>query len=215
MASGPQPAAGTGAGAGGGGVNVALNSSAPQQYYQLYRQSSLGQALIESLDDLISSGHINPQLAMKVLTQVRVDLRVRVRMRGFCLFLEWERLQDGLRSSERNWDGKGRTTLAATDDDRLHILTEQTDSQIVSSNASTDPCILGRTTTQFDKSVAQALTTKLPPNNSKATIKSHLQTYNSVDEVSLPPVLLALSLALSRAHARQLTSISILLLENP
>ncbi|KAG9297125.1 hypothetical protein G9A89_019406 [Geosiphon pyriformis] len=37
--------------------------------YELYRTSSIGQALADSLDDLIKQGHITPQLAMKVLTQ--------------------------------------------------------------------------------------------------------------------------------------------------
>ncbi|KAJ9067568.1 Transcription initiation factor IIA subunit 2 [Entomophthora muscae] len=39
------------------------------QYYELYRSSTLGMALTDSLDELITSGQINPQLAMKVLTQ--------------------------------------------------------------------------------------------------------------------------------------------------
>lgn len=39
------------------------------QYYELYRRSTLGVTLTEALDELIQSGHINPQLAMKVLSQ--------------------------------------------------------------------------------------------------------------------------------------------------
>ncbi|KAF7725613.1 Transcription initiation factor IIA small chain (TFIIA 13.5 kDa subunit) [Apophysomyces ossiformis] len=38
------------------------------QYYELYRRSSIGMALTDSLDELIQSGHINPQLAMRVLS---------------------------------------------------------------------------------------------------------------------------------------------------
>ncbi|KAI7874369.1 transcription initiation factor IIA, gamma subunit [Lichtheimia hyalospora FSU 10163] len=38
------------------------------QFYELYRRSSIGMALTDSLDELIQSGHINPQLAMRVLT---------------------------------------------------------------------------------------------------------------------------------------------------
>ena len=34
----------------------------------------LGNALVESLDELIQSGHINPQLALRVLNQVSGDL---------------------------------------------------------------------------------------------------------------------------------------------
>ncbi|CDS04103.1 Putative Transcription initiation factor IIAFT subunit 2 [Lichtheimia ramosa] len=38
------------------------------QFYELYRRSSIGMALTDSLDELIQSGHIHPQLAMRVLT---------------------------------------------------------------------------------------------------------------------------------------------------
>ncbi|KAJ7055610.1 Gtf2a2 protein [Mycena amicta] len=38
-------------------------------YYEFYRGSSLGMALTDSLDELITSGAITPQLAMKVLQQ--------------------------------------------------------------------------------------------------------------------------------------------------
>jgi len=39
-----------------------------QTYYELYRRSSIGMALTDALDDLISDGHIAPQLAMKILS---------------------------------------------------------------------------------------------------------------------------------------------------
>ncbi|CAK5285009.1 unnamed protein product [Mycena citricolor] len=39
----------------------------PAQSYELYRASSIGMALTDSLDELITSGAITPQLAMKVL----------------------------------------------------------------------------------------------------------------------------------------------------
>ncbi|KAH8926591.1 transcription initiation factor IIA, gamma subunit [Atractiella rhizophila] len=38
-------------------------------FYELYRRSTIGVALMDSLDELIQSGHINPQLALKVLHQ--------------------------------------------------------------------------------------------------------------------------------------------------
>ncbi|KZS97112.1 transcription initiation factor IIA gamma subunit [Sistotremastrum niveocremeum HHB9708] len=38
-------------------------------YYEFYRGSSIGMALTDSLDELITSGQITPQLAMKVLLQ--------------------------------------------------------------------------------------------------------------------------------------------------
>ncbi|EGF82690.1 hypothetical protein BATDEDRAFT_9833 [Batrachochytrium dendrobatidis JAM81] len=37
--------------------------------YELYRRSSLGMALTDTLDELIQDGHIDPQTAMKVLSQ--------------------------------------------------------------------------------------------------------------------------------------------------
>ncbi|TPX68852.1 hypothetical protein SpCBS45565_g02864 [Spizellomyces sp. 'palustris'] len=39
--------------------------------YELYRRSSLGMALTDTLDELITESHIDPQIAMKVLAQVR------------------------------------------------------------------------------------------------------------------------------------------------
>ena len=38
--------------------------------YELYRQSSIGIALTDSLDELIMNGLIDPQLAMLILAQV-------------------------------------------------------------------------------------------------------------------------------------------------
>ncbi|CAO1625531.1 unnamed protein product [Parajaminaea phylloscopi] len=40
-----------------------------QNYYELYRRSSIGIQLTSSLDTLIQSGHINPLLAIRVLNQ--------------------------------------------------------------------------------------------------------------------------------------------------
>ncbi|KAI9596100.1 general transcription factor IIA, 2, 12kDa-like protein [Syncephalis fuscata] len=39
------------------------------QYYEHYRQSTLGNTLTETLDELIEAGHLTPQLAMRVLSQ--------------------------------------------------------------------------------------------------------------------------------------------------
>jgi len=38
-----------------------------QSFYELYRRSSIGMALTDTLDDLISERRIEPQLAMKIL----------------------------------------------------------------------------------------------------------------------------------------------------
>ncbi|XRM45078.1 Transcription initiation factor IIA subunit 2 [Aspergillus tubingensis] len=57
-----------------------------QAYYELYRGSSLGLSLTDTLDDLINEGRIEPQLAMKILstfdrviTEVLAD-KVRARL---------------------------------------------------------------------------------------------------------------------------------------
>ncbi|KAL6248175.1 Transcription initiation factor IIA subunit 2 [Rhinocladiella similis] len=42
-------------------------AAATQQYYELYRGSSIGLSLIDTIDDLINDGRIEPQLAMKIL----------------------------------------------------------------------------------------------------------------------------------------------------
>ncbi|KAK2736387.1 Transcription initiation factor IIA small chain (TFIIA 13.5 kDa subunit) [Myotisia sp. PD_48] len=39
-----------------------------QTYYELYRGSSIGLALTDTLDDLINEQRIEPQLAMKILS---------------------------------------------------------------------------------------------------------------------------------------------------
>ncbi|KAI9836421.1 MAG: Transcription initiation factor IIA small chain (TFIIA 13.5 kDa subunit) [Sarea resinae] len=41
--------------------------SGATNYYELYRRSSLGLALTDTLDDLISARRMEPQLAMKIL----------------------------------------------------------------------------------------------------------------------------------------------------
>ena len=38
------------------------------QFYELYRRSSVGGALTDTLDDLITDNRIDPQLAMKILS---------------------------------------------------------------------------------------------------------------------------------------------------
>jgi hypothetical protein len=39
--------------------------------YELYRRSTVGIALTDTLDDLIEGGHLDPQVAMRILAQVR------------------------------------------------------------------------------------------------------------------------------------------------
>jgi hypothetical protein len=48
--------------------NMAAPSTSPAL---LYRQTALGDALVESLDALITEGKIAPDLALKVLAEVR------------------------------------------------------------------------------------------------------------------------------------------------
>ncbi|KAJ2001299.1 Transcription initiation factor IIA subunit 2 [Coemansia thaxteri] len=38
-------------------------------YYTLYRAGTLGSALIDSLNELVTAGHVTPQLAIQVLEQ--------------------------------------------------------------------------------------------------------------------------------------------------
>lgn len=38
----------------------------------LYRQSKLGQSLVDALDQLVEEGKLPPQLALRVLDEVRV-----------------------------------------------------------------------------------------------------------------------------------------------
>lgn len=59
-----------GSNAAGNANNAAAAANLPPQYYQLYRRSSIGMALMDALDELIESGHIPPQLAKKVVDEV-------------------------------------------------------------------------------------------------------------------------------------------------
>ncbi|KAJ3274801.1 Transcription initiation factor IIA small chain (TFIIA 13.5 kDa subunit) [Terramyces sp. JEL0728] len=60
-------------------------SQQPPQY-QLYRESSLGRALTDTLDDLIQDSLLDPQTAMQVLTQfdasISEALHAKVRSRA-------------------------------------------------------------------------------------------------------------------------------------
>ncbi|BGP19378.1 hypothetical protein JCM10213_000615 [Rhodosporidiobolus nylandii] len=51
------------------GPAPAAPAPAQTPFYQIYRRSALGGALVEALDELINSGHINPQLALQTLNQ--------------------------------------------------------------------------------------------------------------------------------------------------
>jgi len=44
------------------------NANAQSNYYELYRGTSVGLALADTLDDLISSRRIEPQLAMRIMS---------------------------------------------------------------------------------------------------------------------------------------------------
>ncbi|GAA99034.1 uncharacterized protein L969DRAFT_44413 [Mixia osmundae IAM 14324] len=50
-------------------VQANFRMASQQNFYELYRRSSLGLSLTDALDELIQSGHINPQLALKVLAK--------------------------------------------------------------------------------------------------------------------------------------------------
>ncbi|CAO1620408.1 unnamed protein product [Sympodiomycopsis kandeliae] len=50
-------------------VMASNKANSAQNYYELYRRSSIGVQLTSSLDTLIQSGHINPLLAIRVLNQ--------------------------------------------------------------------------------------------------------------------------------------------------
>ncbi|CCU74703.1 transcription initiation factor iia small chain [Blumeria hordei DH14] len=69
------------------GLKMATNG---QSFYELYRRSSIGMALTDTLDDLISDRRIEPQLAMKILanfdrsiTEVLADkVKARLTFKG-------------------------------------------------------------------------------------------------------------------------------------
>ncbi|KAI8834080.1 Transcription initiation factor IIA small chain (TFIIA 13.5 kDa subunit) [Chytriomyces hyalinus] len=58
--------------------------------YEFYRQSSIGQALTDALDDMIQEGSIEPQVAMKMLSEfdrsiaeaLRTQVRAKTSVKG-------------------------------------------------------------------------------------------------------------------------------------
>ena len=46
-------------------------------YYELYRRTSIGIALTDALDELVSTGQVDPQLALKVLANVHSLLSMK------------------------------------------------------------------------------------------------------------------------------------------
>ncbi|KAL7009580.1 Transcription initiation factor IIA subunit 2 [Cystobasidiomycetes sp. EMM_F5] len=75
-----------GSNAAGNANNAAAAANLPPQYYQLYRRSSIGMALMDALDELIESGHIPPQLAKKVVDEFdkQASLTVTNQVRAKC-----------------------------------------------------------------------------------------------------------------------------------
>lgn len=49
-------------------LSIGTVTMSSQAYYELYRGSSIGLSLTDTLDDLINEGRIEPQLAMKILS---------------------------------------------------------------------------------------------------------------------------------------------------
>jgi hypothetical protein len=54
--------------------------------YELYRRSSLGIALTDTLDELIQEGHLDPHSAMRILSQVLLPSH---EVGGISLMLFW------------------------------------------------------------------------------------------------------------------------------
>jgi Transcription initiation factor IIA, gamma subunit, helical domain len=54
--------------------------------YQVYRQSKLGDCLVEALDELITNEKITPALAMKILAEVLDSGRMSAHMHN-CVML--------------------------------------------------------------------------------------------------------------------------------
>lgn len=67
-----------------------MSVSSSTSHYELYRRSSIGTALVEALDKLISDGLMEPQVAIRILgqydrvisEQLRESVRARLTMKG-------------------------------------------------------------------------------------------------------------------------------------
>jgi Transcription initiation factor IIA, gamma subunit, helical domain len=77
--------------------------------YQVYRQSKLGDCLVEALDELITNEKITPALAMKILAEVPSchDCRSIRHAHGvhvcYCCELPQSHVHDRLNASRAGW----------------------------------------------------------------------------------------------------------------
>lgn len=70
--------------------------------YQLYRNTTLGNTLQESLDELISYGNITPQLALKGKSKVAFDILLYLQFILICIsvLLQFDKSINGALSSK-------------------------------------------------------------------------------------------------------------------
>ncbi|KAI8870719.1 transcription initiation factor IIA, gamma subunit [Ramicandelaber brevisporus] len=56
-----------GGGGGGGASSGSGGGAQPTAYYEIYRRTTLGNALTDALDELVTHSYLTPQLAIRVL----------------------------------------------------------------------------------------------------------------------------------------------------
>ncbi|KAJ8498127.1 hypothetical protein OPV22_008679 [Ensete ventricosum] len=176
-----------------------ISRSETMATFELYRRSSIGMCLTETLDEMVSSGTLSPELAIQVLMQfdksmteaLETQVKTKVSIKGhlhtyrFCDNVWTFILQDAVFKSEDCHDQPeiSRSEVMATFElyRRSSIgmcLTETLDEMVSSGTLSPELAI--QVLMQFDKSMTEALETQV---KSKVSIKGHLHTYRFCDNV--------------------------------
>nr|XP_023875539.1 transcription initiation factor IIA subunit 2 isoform X2 [Quercus suber] len=88
--------------------------------FELYRRSTIGMCLTETLDEMVNSGTLSPELAIQVLVQFdkvksKVTIKGHLHTYRFCDNVWTFILQDAVFKSEDNQENVGRVKIVACD----------------------------------------------------------------------------------------------------
>ncbi|PQP95110.1 transcription initiation factor IIA subunit 2 [Prunus yedoensis var. nudiflora] len=109
--------------------SVATNPSKNMATFELYRRSTIGMCLTETLDEMVQNGTLSPELAIQVLVQfdksmteaLETQVKSKVNIKGhlhtyrFCDNVWTFILQDALFKNEDSQENVGRVKIVACD----------------------------------------------------------------------------------------------------
>ncbi|CAI0405841.1 unnamed protein product [Linum tenue] len=90
--------------------------------FELYRRSTIGMCLTETLDEMVQSGTLSPELAIQSMTEaLETQVKSKVTIKGhlhtyrFCDNVWTFILQDALFKNEETQENVGRVKIVACD----------------------------------------------------------------------------------------------------